>query len=173
MRFIIAALVIALAVLVLVAHHFWRSATNDITVLISDGLTVEAVRKRGDCPVDVPDFAQNVRYAYHIARNPYGPDGFVECVRFDGPFDKCTEFAHGLVKRQIDGDAAEATIACKTIPEAWTEQIASETSAPPLEAQWFEVDKIKEGVFLGEEGSHKPSVWIDKTRGTFFFYMSD
>jgi hypothetical protein len=109
----------------------------------------------------LPASSHNVRFYYHTEWLEYE---FV--VRFEAPTEDCI--------KQIP------------IVLAWDDKTYNRTSSYPVinvtnverqtdinDIKWFDADKITNGVYTGENGSHTPQIWIDRDRGVFYFWETD
>lgn len=153
----IAIFCILVIVLIIFAVKVYHDLMGGQTVRFDKPMSyAEATNAGFDFPL--PASSHNVRFYYHSEWIEYE-----FAVRFEAPVEDC--------KKQIP------------IVLAWDDKAYNRTSSYPIisvtnvghqsSVNWFDTDKITNGIYAGENGSHKPSIWIDQNRGIFYFMETD
>jgi len=116
-----------------------------------------------DIRFPLPASCSNIYYAV------YGDwQAYVEVVRFQAAVTDCIK--HVDVVTAWDNATYKRTNSysrgsIKSVQHqgcAWLDPVA-----------WFDPDKITNGIYAGQEGSHLPQMWIDEDRGLFYFRETD
>lgn len=129
--------------------------------------SVEQARRR--LGMQLPDSAQNVQYASYREWQ-----AVLELVRFEATVHDCRATAEAIIAeynaqhrdqikglRPLDPTGRDPTQPCPP------------SSTAPLSAPWFDPRTIRDGLVAGEEGSHKPRIWIDTERGELYYMYTD
>ena len=120
--------------------------------------------KEKDIDIPLPQSRRNINYAM------YGDwQAYQRFVRFEAPVEDCIH--------HID------------IVLAWDDKLYKRTSSYPRmtvsgaephdgdrtmgRIPWFDVDKIRHGIYTGKASSHTPEIWVDTDRGIFYFFETD
>ena len=147
------------------ANTTWRSVKP---------LNFEEEDAIGKCPIPLPPEATDIQYVDFYA----GFGGFRRYVRFVAPLAVCQEHTAKLIAKhnteqtqasqRVEGDP-------KLLERLYGESLAA--SARRVEsvaqAQWFDTDKIQNGIVWGDNRSHTPVVVIDRDRNVLYYQISD
>jgi hypothetical protein len=130
----------------------------DSSVHHDNPLTYQEALKTG-IELPLPASSHNITYycqsewqEYHYA------------VRFEAPLEDCIR----QIPIVIAGDD-KTSKRTSSYPQI---RVTNVESIPNLPA-WFDVQKITNGIYTGDSGSHKPQIWVDRARGVFYFLETD
>jgi hypothetical protein len=121
-------------------------------------LTYQEAQKAG-IELPLPTSSHNITYYAHTE--------WQECqyaVRFEAPVEDCI--------RQIPVVLAWDDKFYKRISSHSQTNVTHVDPVSDVPA-WFDIQKITNGIYTGDNGSQKPQIWIDRDRGVFYFLETD
>lgn len=155
---------IAAAVFIfLVCLAFYKCSQPDYVQRYDKPLTYSQALKESAIDFPLPASSSEIYYGMYADWQAY-----TRIVRFQAPVEECIS--------QID----------KVI--AWNDKMYQRTSSYPRTkvsrvqrqgagwldpADWFCPETITNGLYVGENSSHKPQIWIDLDKGIFYFQEND
>lgn len=119
---------------------------------------ITATKAESITGIRVPPEAKNIRAASYRQWIEYA-----QYLRFEAPVDVCLRFASTIVPGATTQPADEYDLA---------------RNAHPIRAgafddlSWFDLEKAQNVVTAGG-GSSQPQIWVDQTRGVFYFRKTD
>lgn len=169
---------VGIGVIAVVAVRRVQNPFADIrpTIVQSHG-PVSAEEARRQCPIAIPSTAKNVQYAVYSEFQ-----AFAAFVRYEAPVDACIEAGKTLLgadnaerrkNRRPELEGLHALIRAPAGPQAVPGRPGNRAMPPELSIPWFNPGSITEGLEGGGAGSHEPKVWIDTTRGVFYYQLQD
>lgn len=147
------------------ANTTWRSTKP---------LTFEEEKAIGKCPIPLPPEAIDIQYVDFYA----GYGGFSRYVRFVAPLAVCQEHANRLISKH-NTEQTQASLRVELNPKPlerdYGELLAASARSGETvaQAQWFDTDKIQNGIVWGNNQGHMPVVVIDRDRQVFYYLISD
>jgi hypothetical protein len=106
----------------------------------------------------VPPEATNIRAASHSLWVEYA-----QYLRFEAPVDVCLRYASTLVRGPTTKPDSELDL---------TDDARSVRADAFDDFSWFDLDKAQDVVTAGG-GPSQPQVWVDRTRGVFYYRKTD
>ena len=120
--------------------------------------------KEKDIDFPLPPSSHNINYAMYADWQAYQ-----RFVRFEAPVEDCIRHIDAVIawhnkmnKRTSSYPRAEVT----SVRPCGGDKTMGPTP-------WFDVDRIKRGLYMGEDSSHTPQIWVDRDRGVFYYYETD
>lgn len=131
-------------------------------------LTYAQAIKEKDMDFPLPASSRNIYYGMYADWQAY-----TRLVRFEAPVEDCLKHIDTVI--------------------AWNDKIYGRTSSYPRvpvthvdsvgaawldKTEWFDPEKLKRGIYVGESSghtpeSHTPEIWVDLDRGVFYFKETD
>ena len=123
-----------------------------------------SVASAKDCPIPLPSAARRVEYGLYsewIAYEAY--------VRFEAPVADCRLHALRLLTAYNKANPDHP------VPTEFTPvtEHPSLFASHELNLAWFDPQQIAHGSEAGAIGSHTPKIWIDESRGIFYYRLTD
>lgn len=126
-------------------------------------LTHDQASKAKDIDFPLPASCSNVYYAL------YGEwVAYERLVRFEAPITDCVAHIDAVLK--WDDRIYHRT---NSYTRIHVQAIAPKPTIWLKSVPWFDPDKITDGIYVGSVGSHVPEIWVDLTRGVFYFHEND
>jgi hypothetical protein len=138
---------------------FW-TASGPYVVETKQPLTL---KEATHCPIDLPAEARNIQYAEFADWQIL--DGF---VRFEAPVEVCKAQARSLIKHYLD------TFHLKQGPDS---EFQITPRVPPVSSRyfadlpWFDIEHLANALEIGGDHDLQPHIWIDQTRGIFYYHV--
>jgi hypothetical protein len=153
-----------LILLVAIAVVCWQRFVPPPTTTESWDPTYESyVRHHGK--TDVPTTAHNIRFVWADC----GLSGHAAVCRFEAPLDDLRAYAIAEAKRRTPG-AEIAPRLVKMIEPARQPDLTG-YGIRPLE--WFDVERIEEGLVLKRTDKREPFMWVDARRSVLYAYWTN
>jgi hypothetical protein len=123
----------------------------------------QAIREK-DIAFPLPPSSHNINYAMYADWQAYQ-----RLVRFEAPMEDCIR--HIDVVLAWHAKMHKWTSSYPRVEVTSVEQHGGDTEmgATP----WFDVDKIRHGIYTGKNSSHTPEIWVDTDRGVFYYCETD
>ncbi len=137
--------------------------TKATILIVKDPVSLDEARSQVSFPL--PDEAVNIMFAEYQEWMAYE---FL--LKFEAPVDACKAHARLLLK-QDNRDNPDSPVSVELRPLTASPQAVP--PSPPLNATWFDVENIEQGLTGGEGGSHRPTIWIDTERGLVYYLLTD
>ena len=124
---------------------------------------------------DFPATAKNI----YFGRSSVGMGGRAYIYRFEAPIEDCIAHAKAEFDRynEMLYDDPKDYPPSDPIP---IESVPDEKPFKPdlssywlTRLDWFDVDRIREGLTIPREKAHHPFIWIDTDRGILYFFWTD
>lgn len=123
----------------------------------------QAIREK-DIHIPLPASSHNINYAMYADWQAYQ-----QFVRFEAPVEDCIRYIDLVLEWDDKIHKRKSSYPRLTV-----------TGASPLDGDsmmgsipWFDVNKIRHGIYTGKASSHTPEIWVDTDRGIFYFYETD
>lgn len=126
-------------------------------------LSYDQALKAKDIDFPLPSSCSNVCYAMYADWQAY-----TRMVRFEAPVTDCV--AHIDVALKWDDRMYHRT---NSYTRTRVQRVPAVSAGWLKSAKWFDPDKITDGIYVGPSGSHVPEIWVDLTKGVFYFIESD
>ena len=170
MKTILIALLTVLAIAIALIAGCYAMALRPKVQTVSEPISVDAFRlETGNN--QLPTTASNIWYA----RSSVGLGGRAFLYRFDAPEIDCQAYAH-LINTSSPDQAGNSTNSILTPLNTSPEPIDHDflNRAYGLNTtDWFDVENIHAGWEGRGPPSYLASIWIDSTRGRFYYYWTD
>ena len=127
-------------------------------------LTYDQAIKVKDIDFPLPPTSHNINYAMYADWQAYQ-----RLVRFEAPSEDCIRHIDAVIawhnKQHKQTSSYPPTEVTTVVPHD-----GDQTMGP---TPWFDVDKIRHGLFAGKDSSHTPQIWVDRDRGVFYYFETD
>jgi hypothetical protein len=137
----------------------WVLKGPDVLVRYDKPLTYEEAVSKKDLRFPIPKSARNICYAVYLDWQ-----AFDERMKFEAPVEDCIKHIDTIIS-QHGGNPSYSKVEVTHVDLVGAGFLES--------AAWFDPESIKRGLFVGEDRSHKPRIWIDLDRGIFYFAEHD
>ena len=134
----------------------------DLLVRADQPLALAEVHRRKQTDFPFPQAASNIHYAVYRDWQ-----AFEYIVRFDAPPTDCAATVSAALGWHERGEAAVSH------PSVPIERVSIPSSSYLHPVSWWDGAVIQQGVFAGEDSSHKPTIWIDSELGRFYYRSTD
>ena len=136
----------------------------DIKTRFDTPISYAQAIKEDDIDFPLPAASHNINYAM------YGDwQAYQRFVRFEAPVEDCIR--HIDVVLAWNDKMYKRISSYPRIEVASVEPHRGDSMMGPV--PWFDVDKIRHGIYVGKASSHTPEIWVDRDRGVFYFYETD
>ncbi|MCB1245523.1 MAG: hypothetical protein AB7I98_23135 [Verrucomicrobiales bacterium] len=126
-------------------------------------LTFSQANSEPDIDFPLPHSSSNIYYGM------YGDwQAYTRIVRFQAPVDECVSHIDTVIAWNDKTYGRTSSY-----PRTKVSKVARQGAGWLEPAVWFAPETITNGLYVGEDGSHKPQIWIDLDRGIFYFTESD
>ena len=140
------------------------SCGPDHLVRADKPLSLADAQRRKETDFPFPASATNIHYAVY-----QDWQAFEYLVRFDAPLADCLATISRALTWHERGQHG-ATV-YQTVPLATITPLPASSWLHPV--TWWDGAVVDQGFFAGEESSHKPTIWVDSTRGIFYYRATD
>ena len=111
----------------------------------------------------LPPSSSSIYYAIYADWQAY-----TRLVRFDAPPEECLKHIDAVLA--WDNEVHKRT---SIYPRIQVTQVAHPGTGFLTPTHWFTPETITRGIYTGEDSSHKPQIWVDLEKGTFYFKATD
>ena len=122
---------------------------------------------------NIPPSASNIWYAW----SSVGMGGRAHIFKFEAPLDDCTAFAkrefNHYVKQSYDNPTDYPSDDLVPLKERPDDPRSRLTHYGLKKLDWFDFERITNGLTIARPRSHLPHLWIDVDRSTLYSYWTD
>jgi hypothetical protein len=95
-------------------------------------------------------------------------------VKFNASYRDCTSAAVAVIEAHQKEMRGLLNFNYGTKPiDVDRGRLSPEASFPAENKWWFRPERIKHGIYYGQNSSHNPQMWIDTDHGVFYYKRTD